>query len=120
VTRHMKDPAYEARIVARRLLVYLKKSKKKSLFYSCSSLNLHVYSDSDWASDLDTRRSTSGYVVMMAGGPISWMSKLQSIVATSSMEAVYVAPFPSVQEVAWIRVVLLTIWSSLVTSLPHF
>jgi hypothetical protein len=116
----MKDPTYEACIAASRLLVYLKKSKKTGLFYSCSSLNLHVYSDSDWASDLDTRRSTSGYVVMMAGGPISWMSKLQSIVATSSTKAEYVSPFPSVQEVTWIRDVLLTIWSSLVTSLPHF
>jgi hypothetical protein len=64
-----------------------------------------VYSDSDWASDLDTRHSTSGYVVMMAVGPISWMSKLQSIVATSSMETEYVSAYPSVQEVSWIRAV---------------
>ena len=65
-----------------------------------------MYSDSDWASDLNTRRSTSGYVVMMAIGPISWMSKLQSIVATSSMEAEYVSAYQSVQEVTWIRAVL--------------
>jgi hypothetical protein len=43
---------------------------------------------------------------MMAGGPISWMSKLQSIVATSSMEAEYVSAYPIVQEVTWIRAVL--------------
>jgi hypothetical protein len=85
----MKAPTYEACFAASRLLVKLKKSKKTGLFYSGSSLNLHVYSDSDWASDLGTRCSTSGYVVMMmAGGPISWMSKLQSIVATFFMEAV--------------------------------
>jgi hypothetical protein len=86
LTRHVKSPTYEACIAASRLLVYLKKSKNKGLFYCGSSLNLHVYSDSDWASVLDTRRSTSGYVVMMmAGGPISWMSKLQSIVATTTV-----------------------------------
>jgi hypothetical protein len=67
---------------------------------------MYVYSDSDWGSDLDSRRSTSGYVVMMAGGPISWMSKLQPIVATSAMEAEYVSAYPSVREVAWIRAVL--------------
>ena len=106
LTRHMKTPTYEACLAASRLLVYLKKSKNKGLFYSGSSLNLHVYSDSDWASDLDTRRSTSGYVVMMAGGPISWMSKLQSIVATSSMEAEYISAYLSVQEVTWVRAVL--------------
>jgi hypothetical protein len=65
-----------------------------------------VYSDSDWASDLDTRRSTSGYVVMMAGRPIAWMSKLQSIVATSSMEAEYVSAYPSVQAVTWVCAIL--------------
>jgi hypothetical protein len=43
---------------------------------------------------------------MMAGGPISWMSKLQSIVATSSMEAEYVSAYPIVQEVTLIRAVL--------------
>ena len=106
LTRHMKAPTYEACLAASRLLVYLKKSKNKGLHYSGSSLNLHMYSDSDWASDLDTRRSTSGYVTMMAGAPISWMSKLQSIVATSSMEAEYVSAYPCVQEVVWIRAVL--------------
>jgi len=106
LTRHMKAPTYEACLAASRLLVYLKKSKNKGLLYSGSSLNLHMYSDSDWASDLDTRRSTSGYVTMMAGAPISWMSKLQSIVATSSMEAEYVSAYPCVQEVVWIRAVL--------------
>jgi hypothetical protein len=70
LTRHMKAPTYEACIAASRLLVYLKRSKKKGLFYSGSSIHFHVYSDSDWASDLDTRRSTSGYVVMMMAGAL--------------------------------------------------
>jgi hypothetical protein len=49
-----------------------------------------------------TRRSTSGYIVMMAGGLISpLLSKLQSIVA-SSMEAEYVSAYPSVPEVTWV------------------
>ena len=42
----------------------------------------------------------------MCGAPISWMSKLQSIVATSSMEAEYVSAYPCVQEVTWVRAVL--------------
>jgi hypothetical protein len=57
LTRHMKSPTYKACIAASRQLVYLKKSKKKGLFYSGSPPNLHVCSDSNWASDLDTRRS---------------------------------------------------------------
>ena len=46
-------------------------------------LNLFGYSDADWAGDLDSRRSTTGYVVYAAGGPIAWQSKLQTTVACS-------------------------------------
>ena len=42
----------------------------------------------------------------MAGSPVSWMSKLQSVVAVSSMEAEYIACFYAVQEVVWIRQLL--------------
>lgn len=45
--------------------------------------------DADWAGDKDTRRSTTGYVFVLAGGAISWRSKLQSTVALSSTEAEY-------------------------------
>ena len=36
-------------------------------------VNLSGYVDSDFAGDLDKRRSTSGYVFTLAGGAISWM-----------------------------------------------
>ena len=38
---------------------------------------LHGYSDADWAGQTDDRRSTSGYVFFVAGGPVSWQSKTQ-------------------------------------------
>ena len=47
--------------------------------------------DSDYAGDTAERKSTSGYIFLLAGGAISWKSKKQSIVATSSCEAEYVA-----------------------------
>ena len=42
------------------------------------------YSDSDWAGDLNDRKSTSGYVFTVGGGAISWKSKKQSCVALST------------------------------------
>jgi hypothetical protein len=77
-----------------------------SICYSGTALNLHVYTDSDWASDRDTRRSTSGGIVIMAKGPINWLLKLQPIVAVSSMEAKYIACFFAIQDIVWIRQLL--------------
>lgn len=50
---------------------------------------LVAYSDSDWAGCPHTSKSTNGYVFHLAGGPISWSSKLQPRVTLSSVEAEY-------------------------------
>jgi hypothetical protein len=103
LTRHMQHPTYEACCAACRLLNYLNDTTTKGLLYSGTSFNMHAYCDSDWASDLDTRRSTSGYIIIVAGGPTSWMSKLQPIVAASSMEGEYICCFFVTQDVTWHR-----------------
>eukprot|EP00253_Pinus_taeda_P028759 PITA_28759 len=54
-------------------------------------LDIHGFFDADWAGDLDQRRSTSGYVFNLFGGAVSWMSKKQSVVALSTIEAEYMA-----------------------------
>ena len=51
----------------------------------------------------DTRRSTSGVLIVMAGGPVNWMSKFQPIATVPSMEAEYLACFFAIQDVVWIR-----------------
>jgi hypothetical protein len=58
--------------------------------------------DADYAADLDTRRSTSGEVFMMSGGPVSWSSKKQATVALSTTEAEYVAITRSSKQAMWI------------------
>ena len=49
--------------------------------------NFRVFADSDFAGDLETRRSTSGVVILLNGGPIAWSSQLGKAVATSTCEA---------------------------------
>jgi hypothetical protein len=62
------------------------------------------YSDSDWAGDMDTRRSA--YVYTMAGDAVSWASKLQATVALSSTEAEYIAACAATQEAIMLRQLL--------------
>ncbi|GIL42120.1 hypothetical protein Vafri_142 [Volvox africanus] len=61
------------------------------------------YSDSDWAGDPATRRSTTGYVFTLGGAAISWNSQLQRTVAASSVEAEYQATSAAVREALWLR-----------------
>ncbi|XP_052291667.1 uncharacterized mitochondrial protein AtMg00810-like [Citrus sinensis] len=61
------------------------------------------YVDSDYAGDLDKRRSTTGYVFTFAGGPISWKSTLQSIIGLSTTEAEYMAITEVVKEAIWLQ-----------------
>ena len=49
------------------------------------------YSDADWGGDREDRKSTSGYLFQVAGGPVSWRSKKQDSVALSTAEAEYMA-----------------------------
>ena len=74
--------------------------------YSVRNNNLNkveAFSDSDWAGCPDSRRSLSGYVLMMNGGPIQWKSKLQTIVSQSSTEAEYIALATVCNELVWIK-----------------
>ncbi|CAL9015461.1 unnamed protein product, partial [Prunus brigantina] len=61
------------------------------------------YVDSDYAGDLDKRRSTTGFVFSIAGGPVSWRSILQSTVALSTTEAEYMAVTEAIKEAIWLQ-----------------
>jgi hypothetical protein len=93
----------------KRILRYLAHTKNFGIRYSSTSQPLHAYCDSDWANCQDTRRSTTGYCFIQAGGPVSWKSKLQKSigslpgVATSSVTAEYQALYDASREAAWLR-----------------
>ena len=60
------------------------------LVYRCEDLIPVGYTDSDFQSDLDFRKSKSGCVFTLGGGAITWRSVKQSCIADSTMEAKYV------------------------------
>ncbi|KAJ7537483.1 hypothetical protein O6H91_11G007300 [Diphasiastrum complanatum] len=61
---------------------------------------------SDWGGDQDTRRSTSGHYFFIGNSAVSWVSKKQPTVATSSSEAEYKATFSATTECIWLRQLL--------------
>ena len=76
------------------VLVYVKGTLDYRIVYSKElggSIKPTGYVDSDYGGDLDTRCSTSGYVFMMAGGPVSWSSKCQQTVLLLTTEAKYIS-----------------------------
>lgn len=78
---------------------YLKSTIKFSLCYSGKAEDELVgYCDSDYAGDLAERKSTSGYIFMLHGGPIAWSSSLQRVTALSSSEAEYMAISETLKE----------------------
>ena len=67
------------------LMQYVRGTVSRGIRFSGSMFDMHVFTDTDWAGDVLTRRSTTGYVVFAVGGPLTWQSKLQTTVATSSL-----------------------------------
>ena len=104
VARFNSNPGVPHWNAVKRIFRYLKGSINCKLEYSKDEmLQIHGYSDSDWAGDEDTRRSTTGYVFFMQHGPISWATKRQATVALSSTEAEYMAVTAACQEALWWR-----------------
>jgi len=85
-----------------RVLRYLNCTKEMGITYTKSGDNELVgYVDADFAGDLDGRKSTTGFIFLLNGSAVSWCSKKQSSVATSTVEAEFVAASAAVKEVMW-------------------
>ena len=98
LARFSKRPTFRACKAVLRVLIYLRGTTEVGIRFTGDDLRVYGYSDADWAGDLDSRRSTTGYVIYAAGGPIAWQSTLQSTIAVSTMEAEYMAAFGAIQE----------------------
>jgi hypothetical protein len=91
---------------AKHLFRYLRGSVDYRLTYAPdpnSSQLFTIYSDADHGGNPDNGCSTSAYVVKMGTGAVSWMSRLQSIVALSTTEAGFISAVSAGQEIVWMR-----------------
>lgn len=107
VSQFLEDPGVKHWSVVKRIMRYLHGTATHGISYSPSinekDTQVIGYCDSDWAGDVDSRKSTTGYCFLLGQGAISWHSKKQPIVALSSTEAEYVASTNATKEAIWLQ-----------------
>ena len=106
VSRYMHDPGKGHWQAVKWILRYLQKTVDVGLIFEQDKTHgqyVAGYVDSDYAGDLDKRRSTTGYLFTLARAPVSWKSTLQSTVALSTTEAEYMAVSEAVKETIWLK-----------------
>ncbi|KAH0609220.1 uncharacterized protein H6S33_001448 [Morchella sextelata] len=108
LSQYSSCPTEDHLRAAKRTLRYLNGTKDWNLFYpKGNTRTLDGFSDSSYASDLDDRKSFSGYVFRLGKSAISWRSRKQKSVAVSTTEAEYMALSLAARQLVWIRNALL-------------
>jgi len=90
-----------------------------TLFYDGTDVRVHGYVDSDFAGDVDSQRSTTGYIFTLGSGAVSWVSRLQMIDALSTTEVEYVAATKTCKEFIWLKDFMKELGKDQVTLLLH-
>ncbi|KAH9685060.1 hypothetical protein KPL70_013801 [Citrus sinensis] len=107
ISRYMASPRKEHWRAAKWMLRYLNGTLDYGLLYGngreTNEAGLWGYVDSDYAGDLDIRRSQTGYMFMLNGCLISWKASLQHVVALSTTEAEYTTASEAVKEALWLK-----------------
>jgi hypothetical protein len=107
LSRFMEAPREEHLAAVKRVLRYVAGTVHWGLHYCPGRRTEGVpklvgYSDSDLAGDVNDRKSTSGLIFFLAGGPVAWQSAKQKVVALSSCEAEYIAAAGAACEAVWL------------------
>ena len=102
--KYLSNPGKDHWIAAKRVMRYLQRTKDYMLtFRKLDQLEIIGYYDSDFFGCRDRMKSTSSYIDLLSGGSISWKSVKQSIVASSTMAAEFVACYEASNHGIWLR-----------------
>ena len=110
LARAVAAPDENACSRARKLFRYLAGTRTLGLTYFPTTdgqpVSLEAYSDSDYAGDESSSKSTTGVLLKIGGAPIHWFSRQQPTVSRSSTEAEYIAAGECGRVIVWLRVLL--------------
>ena len=101
--RYMSNPEVDHWKAAKRVMQYLKRTKDFMLTYRRSdNLEIIRYFDYDFVGYQDSKRSTSGYVFMLARGVISWRSAKQTLITSSIVTTQFIACYEASNHGVWL------------------
>ena len=121
LTQFFSDPSDEHFKAAIKVVSYLVLTRELGLSLGGRmDTELTVYVDADFAEDSDTRHSITGNLIYFSGSLISWTSKKQKLIATSSTEAEFLAVFYTLRDVQYIEQILTSIFSNQQFLIKHF
>lgn len=107
VAKFCQNPGRAHWNAVKRILAYLAGTNEFGIhFGTLTKESLVGYTDADYAGDLDTRCSTSGFAFFIHGSLVSWSSRKQKCVSQSTTEAEYVAASESCKEAVWLKSIL--------------
>ena len=102
--RFMSNPRLIHYQAVKKVFRYLQGTKDHMLTYRCTnSLNVVGYSDADFKGCVDDKKSTIGYIFVMARGVVSWRCAMQSVTASSIQEAEYAACYEATYNAVWLQ-----------------
>ncbi|GJW41599.1 retrotransposon protein, putative, ty1-copia subclass [Tanacetum coccineum] len=105
-SRFQQNPGDLHWTTVKNILKYLRNTKDMFLVYGGDlkrELRVSCYTDAGYLTDADDLKSQTGYVFVLNGGAVDWKSAKQSIFATSSAEAEYIAAFDASKKAVWVR-----------------
>uniref|UniRef100_A0A3Q7GJ91 Reverse transcriptase Ty1/copia-type domain-containing protein n=1 Tax=Solanum lycopersicum TaxID=4081 RepID=A0A3Q7GJ91_SOLLC len=102
VSRYMANPGKEYWKNVKCLLRYLRGISSTSLCFGKGKVTRQGFVDADLGGDVDSSKSTSGYIYTIGGTTVTWMSRLQKCVVLSSTEVEYVAIAEAGKEMIWL------------------
>ncbi|GJV83251.1 hypothetical protein Tco_1523149 [Tanacetum coccineum] len=91
LSRYTSNPGTQHLQAIQQVLKYLKKTMDYSLIYTGYPLVLEGYTNASWISNTEDNSSTSGWVFLLSGGKISWVSKKQTYITNSIIEYEFLA-----------------------------
>ncbi|KAK9933329.1 hypothetical protein M0R45_020529 [Rubus argutus] len=106
LSRFQSNAGHAHWVAGKKVLRYLKKTKNHMLVYRKldeQELEVEAYTDASYKSDIDDLKSTFGYIFRLAGGAISWKTAKQTLTATSTFQAKYIAIFEATGHALWLR-----------------